>query len=425
MEDLLSNNLPGMRDLLPEETGRWQMVEERARKVFSRYGFAEIRPSILEPTELFVRGIGTDTDIVGKEMYTFLDRNKRSVTLRPEATASVVRAYLQNAMHRRGGITRLYYMGPMFRHEKKQKGRWRQFYQIGAEALGSDHPAIDAEMIEMALWLFESLGIHARLILNSVGCRKCRPGYMQVLRLELEKFSGHMCEDCRRRASANSLRVFDCKMEICQGYVQKLPLITDWLCTDCSEHFHRLRYFLDQANISYELDPRLVRGLDYYVRTAFEIVSDELGSQNALAGGGRYDGLSEALGGPSVQALGFALGVDRLVMILPQESTIRPEWTPDLFLAYMGGAALDKSLQIARELRHKGIACQMDYGAGSLKSQLRMAHRLGARYVLIMGELELQKGKVIIKNLEDSHQHEIPISSLADFLQQYVRPQIS
>ena len=297
MEDLISNSLPGMRDLLPEEIGRWQLVEEHARRIFAQYGFAEIRTSILEPTELFARGIGDDTDIVGKEMYTFLDRSKRSVTLRPEATASVVRAYLQNAMYRGGGITKLYYMGPMFRHEKKQKGRWRQFYQIGAEALGSDHPAVDAEMIEMALWFLQSLGVEARLLLNSVGCRNCRPRYIELLQSELNKCVGDLCEDCRRRASTNSLRVFDCKVERCQPHIETLPVITEHLCAECAEHFGKVKAFLDEAGIAYTFVPRLVRGLDYYVRTAFEIVSGELGSQNAMAGGGRYDGLSEALGG--------------------------------------------------------------------------------------------------------------------------------
>ena len=299
MEDLISNNLPGTRDLLPEEITRWQMVEDHARRIFDQYGFVEIRTSIIEPTELFARGIGSDTDIVGKEMYTFIDQSKRSVTLRPEATASVVRAYLQNTMYRGGGITKLYYIGPMFRHEKKQKGRWRQFYQIGAEALGSDHPAVDAEMIEMALWLLESLGVKARLLINSVGCRNCRPPYIELLRAELKKYHADLCEDCRRRAVSNSLRVFDCKVESCQPYIEKLPVITEHLCAECAEHFARVKSYLDEAGISYEVVPRLVRGLDYYVRTAFEIVSGELGSQNALAGGGRYDGLSEDPGRPA------------------------------------------------------------------------------------------------------------------------------
>jgi histidyl-tRNA synthetase len=416
MEDLISNNLPGMRDLLPEEIGRWQLVEEHARQIFARYGFAEIRTSIIEPTELFARGIGDDTDIVGKEMYTFDDRSKRSVTLRPEATASVVRAYLQNAMYRSGGLTKLYYMGPMFRHEKKQKGRWRQFYQAGAEALGSDRPDVDAEMIEMALWFLQSLGVEARLLLNSVGCRNCRPRYIERLQLELNKCVGELCEDCRRRASANSLRVFDCKVASCQPHIDRLPVITEHLCSECAEHFGKVKDLLHEAGIAYAVVPRLVRGLDYYIRTAFEIVSGELGSQNALAGGGRYDGLSEALGGPPVHAIGFALGLDRLVMILPEEQGLRPQWKPELFLAHMGEAALKKASEIARDLRHQGFSCYFDFSAGTLKSQMRMANRLGARYALILGEDELARGVASMKNLEDSRQWEIAIPEIAGYL---------
>ena len=319
MEDLVRNNLPGTRDLLPEEMASWHAAEERARRIFRHYGYLEIRTPVIEPTELFARGIGGDTDIVGKEMYTFVDQSDRSVTLRPEATASVVRAYVQHTMYRGGGITKLYYIGPMFRHEKKQKGRWRQFYQIGAESLGSDHPAVDAEMIEMALWLLESLGVKGQLLLNSVGCRTCRPAYIEHLRFELQQYLPQLCDDCRRRASTNSLRVLDCKVEKCQPYIEKLPVIADHLCAECSSHFAGVKGYLEDGRIPYAIVPRLVRGLDYYVRTAFEVVSGELGSQNALAGGGRYDGLSEVLGGPPVQGIGFAMGLDRLV--LPEHAT--------------------------------------------------------------------------------------------------------
>ena len=421
MQDLILNSLPGMRDLLPDEMSRWQYLEEHARRIFARYGFEEIRTSIMEPTELFARGIGDDTDIVGKEMYTFEDRSKRSVTLRPEATASVVRAYIQNAMYRTGGLTKLYYMGPMFRHEKKQKGRWRQFFQIGAEALGSDHPAIDAEMIEMALWFIRSLGVEARLILNSVGCRECRPPYGVLLQKGLSECVDNLCEDCRRRASTNILRVFDCKIETCQPHIDNLPVITEHLCQECSEHFAKVKKFLDEAGIAYNIVPRLVRGLDYYVRTAFEIVSGELGSQNALAGGGRYDGLSEALGGPPVQALGFALGLDRLVMILPDGEDIARRSRPDLFLAYMGESAMNEAAAIARNLRHQGFACHLDFSAGTLKSQMRMANRIGARYVLILGEDELARGMAAIKCLEDSSQLEIAIPEIAGYLASHIQ----
>jgi histidyl-tRNA synthetase len=416
MEDLISNNLPGMRDLLPEEIARWQFAEEHARRIFDQYGFIEIRTSIIEPTELFSRGIGNDTDIVGKEMYTFNDQSNRSISLRPEATASVVRAYLQNSMYRGGGLTKMYYIGPMFRYEKKQKGRWRQFYQIGAEALGSDHPAVDAEMIEMAFWLFKSLGIKATLLLNSIGCRNCRPRYLELLRAELDKVLPDLCEDCRRRAVTNSLRVFDCKVPTCQPHIDQLPTIAQHLCSECAEHFAGVRAYLDEAQIAYDLVPRLVRGLDYYARTAFEIVSGELGSQNALAGGGRYDGLSEILGGPPVHAIGFALGLDRLVMVLPEEQSAKRQWKPQLFLAYLGENAFRKALEISRDLRHQGHICYLDFSAGTLKSQMRLANKLKAEHVLIIGDNELARGTYSIKRLEDSQQWELSIPELSIYL---------
>ncbi len=416
MEELLPNNLPGTRDLLPDEISRWQMAEASARRIFSQYGFLEIRTPIIEPTELFARGIGGDTDIVGKEMYTFVDQSQRSVTLRPEATASVVRAYIQNAMYR-GGATKLYYIGPMFRHEKKQKGRWRQFFQIGAETLGSDHPAADAEMIEMALRLIDALKVKSRLLINSIGCKNCRPPYVELLRRELQKAQPDLCEDCRRRSVSNSLRVFDCKVESCQPSIEKLPVVTEHLCSECSNHFEKVKSYLDDANIRYEILPKLVRGLDYYMRTAFEIVSGELGAQNALAGGGRYDGLSEILGGPPAPAIGFAMGLDRLVMVLPEEMSAKWEWKPELFLAYMGEPAFIKALSIAHELRSRGHSCYVSFESGSLKSQFRLANKLHAEHVLILGDDELARGTYSIKRMEDSAQREISQAELADYLE--------
>jgi histidyl-tRNA synthetase len=416
MEDLVSTNLPGTRDLLPEEIAFWHAAEDRARSVFGQYGYVEIRTPIIEPTELFARGIGSDTDIVGKEMYTFVDQSERSVTLRPEATASVVRAYVQHTMFRGGGLAKLYYIGPMFRHEKKQKGRWRQFYQIGAESLGSDHPGVDAEMIEMALWFLQSLGVRGRLLLNSVGCARCRPAYIDTLRQELQKHLPDLCEDCRRRATTNSLRVLDCKVVSCQPFIEKLPFITDHLCAECSGHFARVKDHLESAAIEYEIVPRLVRGLDYYVRTAFEIVSGDLGAQNALVGGGRYDGLSEVLGGPPVQGIGFAMGLDRLVMVMPENQSTGWQWKPELFLAFMGAQAFAKALEIARTLRHLGHKCYVDFAEGSLKSQMRLANKLQAAHVLIIGDNELARDRYAIKRLEDSRQWEVSIPELIEYL---------
>jgi histidyl-tRNA synthetase len=419
MADTLLNTIPGTRDLLPDELARWQLVEGRARSIFARYGFDEIRTPILEATELFARGIGGDTDIVGKEMYTFQDQSGKSITLRPEATASVVRAYVQHAMHREAGVTKLYYIGPMFRHEKKQKGRWRQFFQIGAEVLGSDHAAIEAETIEMVLLLLESVGVQASLQINSVGCANCRPAYLELLRRDLRKQPEALCEDCRRRIDTNPLRVLDCKVEACQPLIDQLPMITDHLCDDCARHFAQFKSYLSDAGIAYQVVPRLVRGLDYYVRTAFEIVSGELGAQNAVVGGGRYDGLAEVLGGPPTHGFGFALGLDRLIMLLPEKIREQAVQKPDLLLAYMGEAALRKAICIARQLRREGIRCHFEFGGGSLKSQLRLANRINARHALIIGENELAKGLYMIRHMDSSDQREISLSDLSGYLQSH------
>jgi len=416
MSDITIANLPGTRDILPEDTALWQYIETGARGIFERYGFYEIRTPVIEATELFARGIGGDTDIVGKEMYTFRDQSDRSVTLRPEATASVMRAYIQNTLYRESGLRKLYYLGPMFRHEKKQKGRWRQFFQAGAEAIGSSHPAVDAEIIEMAITMLETLGVKSSLLVNSVGCGVCRPKYVELLRGELEKNSGGFCEDCRRRAVGNSLRVLDCKIDACQPLIGRLPMITDHLCEDCAKHFTDLRAYLDSAGIKYEIVPRLVRGLDYYTRTAFEIVSGELGSQNAIAGGGRYDGLSEILGGPSAPAIGFAVGLDRLAMILAETRGRADIRGPEIFLAWMGEAAFKEALKIACRLRRMGHYCHVEFNEGSLKSRMRLANKLGARHVLIIGDNELAAERYAVKRLADSEQWEATLPEIENYL---------
>ncbi len=416
LDETLLNNLPGTRDLLPGDISRWQLIEDRARWIFALYGFQEIRTPLIEATELFARGIGGDTDIVGKEMYTFVDQSGRSITLRPEATASVVRAYAQHAMYRAAGVTKLYYIGPMFRHEKKQRGRWRQFYQIGAEVLGSDHPAIETEVVEMILRLLDSVGVSGRLLINSVGCEACRPSYIEILRRELRAQLPHLCDDCRRRSGANSLRVLDCKVESCQPHIDRLPAITDHLCPACADHFGRFKSHLEEAGIAYQIAPRLVRGLDYYVKTAFEIVSGELGAQNALVGGGRYDKLSEVLGGPPVQGFGFAMGLDRLVMLLSEQLVAGSSAGPDVFLAFMGTRALDRALSIARALRSRGHACHLEFAGGSLKSQMRLANKLQAKHVLIIGDEELRRDQYTIKRMGDSKQWDATVSELLEYL---------
>lgn len=416
MEESLLTNIPGTRDLLPGDVAVWQLVEEKARRIFSQYGFLEIRTPVLEATELFARSIGGDTDIVGKEMYSFADQSGKSISLRPEATASVVRAYVQHSLHRSSALAKLYYIGPMFRHEKKQKGRWRQFYQIGAEVLGSDHPAIEAEVIEMLIRFFAALGVQSRLLVNSVGCANCRPAYVNKLREALHMSAGGLCEDCRRRTDVNPLRVLDCKVETCQPYIDSLPMITQHLCSNCEGHFERFRNYLMEAGISFEVVPRLVRGLDYYVRTAFEIVSGDLGAQNALAGGGRYDGLSEVLGGPPVHGFGFALGQDRLVMVLGDQWGKNAVWRPELFVISMGEAALHRGMSIARSLREQGIGCYLDFEGGSLRSQMRLANKIRARHVLLIGENELLRERYQIKSMHDSKQWEVTLPELSSYL---------
>ncbi len=420
-ENILTT-VTGTRDLLPDEMAGWHVIEDKARSIFSLYGFQEIRTPVFEATELFARGIGGDTDIVGKEMYTFLDQGGKSLSLRPEATASVVRAFIQHSMHRDAGLTRLYYIGPMFRHEKKQKGRWRQFYQIGAEALGSESVAVEFEILEMLLHFLARLEVQSQLMLNSVGCPACRPPFVKKLQEELRSAGNSLCEDCRRRTDLNPLRVLDCKIPECQATIERMPSITDHLCAECAAHFRRLLGYLDHAAISYSVVPRLVRGLDYYVRTAFEIVSGGLGAQNALVGGGRYDGLSEVLGGPRAPGFGFALGVDRLAMILPDHVGREAAYSPDLFLAYIGDAALSKALGIARALRSAGWKCHMEYTGGSLKSQMRLANRLNARHVLIIGDAELERKRYLLKRMADSRQWELEDGEIAAVLSAGANP---
>jgi histidyl-tRNA synthetase len=304
----------------------------------------------------------------------------------------------------------------MFRHEKKQKGRWRQFYQIGAEALGSDHPAVEAEVIDMVVSFLAALGVRTHLLINSVGDGNCRPQYVALLRGVLQSRMASLCEDCRRRAETNPLRVLDCKNESCQPVLRELPRIVDHLCGECAEHFEQVRGHLSRAGIASEVAPQLVRGLDYYVKTAFEIVSGDLGAQNAIVGGGRYDGLAESLGGPRVPGFGFALGLDRLVMVLPADVRERAQHPPDLYLAYLGDAAFRESMSLARRLRRKRISCRLEFAGGSLKSQLRHAHRLGARHVLILGDSELASGRFQLKSMDGSLQREVTLEELEDHL---------
>ena len=418
----LIQSVKGTRDLLPAETLLWQRVEDEARRVFAAYNFREIRTPVLEQTSLFARSVGTDTDIVTKEMYTFDDRDSGSLTLRPEATASVVRAYIEHSLYNEPGIQKLYYFGPMFRRERPQKGRYRQFYQIGAEVLGSDHPAIDAEVLEMLVLLLERLGLNEfRLLVNSVGCSKCRPEYLKVLRKALDEVKARLCVDCQRRSHTNPLRVLDCKIEADQPIIEELPKIIDHLCPECRQHFDSVTMDLKQRGVAFEVVPRLVRGLDYYTRTTFEITSGLLGAQNALLGGGRYDGLSEMLGGPPAPGFGFAIGQDRLVLTVEATESLKPEQPLAVYVAWMGEATREASTLLARGLRRAGIGTEISYHPIKLKKAMGAASKLGVSYTIIIGEEEVASGNYQVKDMSTGEQQSMSAAEIAGFLKENLR----
>ncbi len=410
-------SVKGTRDLLPPETSLWQRVETEAHRVFAAYHYSEIRTPILEETDLFARSVGTDTDIVTKEMYTFTDRGDESLTLRPEATASVVRAYIEHSLFNQGGIHKLYYIGPMFRRERPQKGRYRQFYQIGAEVLGSDLPSLDAEVLEMLALFLERVGIKEyQLLVNSVGCPKCRPEYVRKLREALQGVKANMCADCQRRADTNPLRVLDCKVPEDQPIIEKLPHIIDYLDEDCRKHFDHVTTELQHRGISYQITPRLVRGLDYYTRTTFEITSGALGAQNAVAGGGRYDGLSEMIGGPPTPGFGFSIGQDRLMMAVEQAAALKGSTPLAAYIAWMGDAALPPASRLARELRRGGLTVEIDYAPMKIKKSMGIANKLQARFAVIIGEGELASGRYQVKDMASGQQEEVEPEKIPGYL---------
>lgn len=417
-------SVKGTRDLMPPETMLWQQIEEEVRKVFGAYNFQEIRTPILERTELFARSVGADTDIVMKEMYTFEDRERESLTLRPEATASVVRAYIEHGLFNEGRIHKLYYMGPMFRRERPQKGRYRQFYQIGAEVLGSDHPSIDAEMLEMLVLLLERLGLAKfSLLLNSVGCPKCRPEYVRILRQALQSVKSRMCADCQRRAETNPLRVLDCKVEADQPIIEQLPRLVDHLGPECRQHFNSVTSDLNQRGVRYTLSPRLVRGLDYYTRTTFEITSEVLGAQNALLGGGRYDGLSEMIDGPPTPGFGVAIGEDRLALAVAGARQAKSKTEAarlHAYVAWMGEASLAPASTLARELRRAGLSVEIEYETAKLKKSLGLASKRGARFAVIIGEGELATGRYQVKDMSTGQQKEVERDRVAEYLKERI-----
>ena len=414
--------IKGTRDLLPPETALWNRVEQTAHKVFATFGFGEIRIPIFEPTELFARSIGQDTEVVSKEMYSFEDRDETSVSLRPEATASVCRAYIEHGMQSLPQPVKLHYMGPMFRRERPQKGRYRQFYQIGAEVLGgSDAPAIDAEVIEMVMTFFDRLELQdVQLDINSIGDRNCRPKYVELLRAELLKVKDQLGPDSQRRIETNPLRVLDSKLESEQGIIAKLPHIADHLCEDCATHYAAVKHQLEMRGVIYRENWRLVRGLDYYMRTTFEITAQGLGSQNAVCGGGRYDGLVELLGGPPTKGIGFAIGEDRLILSL-QESGKRPASKGrDVYIAWMGEKARATAIRAAKHLRKAGFSVELPPVEQKFGKALGQADKLGARFALILGDNEVSEGLWTLKTLADGSQTKYTEADLLEYLRKSV-----
>ena len=403
----------GFKDILPGEVELWQRIEAAAKDLFECFNYHEIRIPIMEKTELFARSIGENTDIVEKEMYTFADRKGDLLTLRPEATASVVRAYAQHKLYAVDPVRKYYLVGPMFRRERPQKGRYRQFYQIDVEAFGIASPHIDIQMIFMLHTLFKNLGVgDTQAHVNSLGCPQCRPRYREALVALLDKVTDQLCEDCKRRKDQNPLRVLDCKATGCQQAVAHAPAIVDYLCDECRDHFDTVTKSLKSLKVPFILNKRLVRGLDYYTRTAFEIQTTALGAQSAVAGGGRYDGLVKALGGPDTPAIGFAIGFDRLAEILGQLQQSE-EAGPALFLAALGPQAQEKAFEWLSVLGAGGMSVEMDYADRSLKAQMKRANRLNAGHVLIVGESELQNGTAVLRNMATKAQQEVPLDGLA------------
>jgi len=397
--------LRGFRDILPDEVDRWQFLERVCREVFERYGFREIRTPLLESTELFCRSVGESTDIVRKEMYTF-ERGEESFTLRPESTASVVRAFVEHSLHRgvaSGYPEKLYYIGPMFRYERPQKGRQRQFHQIGVEILGASEPMVDAETLEM-LWSFlDEIGVTDReLLLGSVGDTECRPAYRARLMAWLEPRIGELCADCRRRYRENPLRILDCKVEADRRVVADAPTMLGDLCGSCTDHFTSVRASLDRFGIPYRIDPRMVRGLDYYQRTVFEVLASGLGSQNAILGGGRYDGLVETLGGPPIPGFGFAIGMERLLSLVPQDRGRKSE--TDVLVVALGPAGWEGAVDVVRRLRRAGIRALAPVRERPMGAQLKRADRLGARFALFVGADEIDSGRFGLKDLSSGEQ---------------------
>ena len=412
----------GTRDILPSEVQTWQWVEQVARSVFGTYGYQEIRTPIFESTDLFVRGVGDTTDIVEKEMYTFNDRGNRSVSLRPEGTASVVRAMLQNRLMEGASVLKFYYIGQMFRYDRPQAGRYREFWQVGIEAFGADSPAIDAEIIAAGHQFFSTLGIKdLTLHLNSIGDPACRPKYVEDLATYAKAHLDKLCGKCYARHERNPMRILDCKESGCRAVVANAPRLSDYLCDACRENFDTVKSYLDGLEIDYHEDPYVVRGLDYYSRTAFEFTAGGLGAQNAIGGGGRYDYLAEEIGGARTPGIGFALGMDRIIIALDAQNVTVPTASPvDVYLTVLGDAAMPVAMKLAQQLRENGVKTDLEYKGRGLRAQMRTANKLNARYVVMIGEDEISNEAATVRDMGSGDQQSIAFSQLAETIRKKV-----
>jgi histidyl-tRNA synthetase len=415
---VLTTRPRGTNDILPEEIEKWHYLENVLRRVAELYGYQEIRTPIFEHTELFQRGVGDSTDIVEKEMYTFLDRGERSLTLRPEATASTVRAFLEHKLYSGSLPAKFYYIGPMFRYDRPQAGRYRQFYQFGVETFGSRDPGLDAEVIAMAMDIYHNLGLRDLIVeLNSVGCPRCRQTHRVVLQEYLKDKLPELCPTCQGRFMRNPLRILDCKSPRCRELVAKAPMIDQMLCDDCRTHFLLVQEYLQKLQVAYTLKPSLVRGLDYYTNTAFEIVAGGIGAQSSIGGGGRYDNLIEECGGSSIPGIGYAMGMERILLTLEEQGVVLPvqSKTP-IFIATLGEEAQKVGLSLAQKLRQAGLAVERDYLGRSLKAQLKAAGRFQAPYTIILGDEEIKKGEAVLRKMKESSQEVLSLQDIVSYL---------
>lgn len=409
----------GTKDVLPAESWKWQYIESVIRDICARFGYGEIRTPVFEHTELFLRSAGDTSDIVQKQMYTFIDKGNRSITLKPEGTAGVVRSFVENSIYAGTQPTKLYYLSiPVFRYEQKQHGRLREHHQFGVEVFGSKGPSIDAEIITIVLSLFKALKITGvQLEINSIGCKSCRPSYNEALIGFLNKNKEELCETCKARMKTNPLRVLDCKEEGCAHIVKNAPVILDYLCDECKDHFEGLKKRLDSQNISYTVNPLIVRGLDYYTKTVFEFIAQDIGTKSTVCGGGRYDGLVEEIGGPPTPGIGFGMGIERLLLVLESLNIELPEPKGcEVYIATLGKDAALKGFSITEELRDAGIKADCDHMDRSMKAQLKYANKLGAPWVVIIGDNEMNEGAAQIKNMKKSEESKVPFGDITKFI---------